>query len=156
MYPCCQALKTHLAAQNLTPADLARKVSERFNRKRANGVAFDGYYIQGLITGQQYAPDTLRDQIAATLNASVKAAFPEYLIECRKLQQIRLDQGQTQAQLAETASDRAFKMIRSFDISAYECGHRYCHPDTREAIARSLGFTADEVFPEYVGFNAQI
>jgi hypothetical protein len=152
MYPCCKTLKAAIAKKKWTNADLVQKVARRFNRSRANKVAFNADYIAQLIKGEQYIPDTLRGQIATVLNQSVKSLFPEYLIECQTLQKIRLGEDMTQAELAEIAKEYAFKLIRPFDISAYERGHRFCHPDTRDAIAKSLGLTTDEVFPEYADF----
>ena len=152
MYPKCEALKQAIAQKEWTPAKLAKEVSDRYGTKRANGSPFDGFYIQGLITGDEYAPDSLREKIARVLGQKVKVTFPEYLIECRMLALVREGENILQSDLAEQASEYAFKIIRSLDISAYERGHRFCHPDTREAIAKALNLPVNELFPEYADF----
>ena len=153
MYPPCLALKAALDQQQMTPAELAQQLRDRFNRKRADKQELNGLYIQGLITGQAYVPDTLRSYIAQIFDQTVKETFPEYLIECHTLRALRTEHNLKLSDLAEKAGDHAFKSIRSADISAYQCGHRYCHADTRDAIATALGLSVAEVFPEYQAFG---
>jgi hypothetical protein len=151
MYPPCLALQAALDRKQMTPAELAQQLRDRFHRKRADKQELNGFYIQGLITGQAYAPDTLRGLVAQILEQTVKSTFPEYLIECHTLRKLRGDM--SLSELSAKAGDRAFKTIRNADISAYECGHRYCHADTRAAIAAALDLSVAEVFPEYQAFG---
>ncbi|MEM9149737.1 MAG: helix-turn-helix transcriptional regulator [Cyanobacteria bacterium P01_F01_bin.3] len=154
-YPCCLTLKTAIATHEMTGNELARILQKRFNRRRASNAVINGYFVQGMITGDQYAPDTLRGQIASIFEQTVKSLFPEYLIECATLQCIRQEKKLSQPELAEMINKRALRTLRSADISAYECGHRYCHPDTRQAIAGVLKMDEAIIFPEYQAFVLQ-
>lgn len=157
-YPRCQRLSEEIVKKsdgNGKPwnADkVAMLLRVRFNRTvvRSPGGTeqVTGEYIRRLFSGKSYAPDTLRAQIASILGVRHKDAFPEYLIACETLKAEREKRGWTQAHVAKELRRRGRK-VRDAEISSFECGGKYCHPETREKIARVFEMDDRDLFPEY-------
>jgi hypothetical protein len=156
-FPKCQTLYKEIikktdGARKWTPAKVAMLLRVRFNRERirvdGGTELVDEAFIRRLMTGQSYAPDTLRSQIANILGIRQKDAFPEYLVACATLKREREKRQWTQREVAQRVR-RHRRKLRDNEVSSFECGSRYCHPETRAILAKVFELDEQELFPEY-------
>jgi hypothetical protein len=160
-FPACKTLQEQIKTKNKgskikwSLGRIATILRMRYNRQRVriapgHTEPVNEEFFKKAVAGEVFIPDTLRSQIANILELTERETFPEYMIECKTLRGKREDKGWNQGDLARRIEGRK---IRAAEISAFECGSRYCHEGTRAAIAAAFGESASEVFPEYEEFN---
>jgi len=151
LIPKCVTLASLLEQQGMTPDELTKEVSSRYQRStiRSGGeMPFDGSVIEGAIAGEILLPDTLRAQITKTLEGGAKTVFPEYAIACARLREERVKRGWTQAQVATLCQNKG-SSFRDTEISALERGNKFAHTKARALLAEVFGLPEPELFPEF-------
>lgn len=142
--PKAATLRRKIKEKGWTAAKVAMLLRVRYRRK------IDDTDLQSFIRGRKFCPDTLRSQIATVLGQKEKEVFPEYLKPQLALRSARIARGWSQADLARQMQ-RLGRRTRSTEISCYERGTKFCHPQTRKLLSQILRIAIDDLFPPDAG-----